>query len=291
MIEVLSIGYAVQDIIEGSTFWGGAAVGVAVNTRRLGQKSHLLTTIGDDLASNQLVQFLEKEGVNTKPTLRAANAGLIQNIVNHSDRTKGWHDKGIQAAMETLNLDSKNVPVTDVVISSSAYPKLIMNALRHLLPTTRLAFSPGPKVVMYGGKYLDQSIIDRSEWLFFNSEEWDVVKNLYNIQNPSELRKGTQKVIVTKGQAGANVATESGTYSISAIDVERVIDVTGAGDAFALGFVLAYTCTQSSEVALRTGTLLASKVIQDKGVFLQRMTVSTLLDEVSSSAPEVTYEK
>lgn len=74
---------------------------------------------------------------------------------------------------------------------------------------------------------------------------------------------------VTRSEKGAVVVSREKTWALKAFPVDEVVDVTGAGDLFAAGFLYGYTNGFSLEDAARLGSYAASLVIQQVGPRLQ----------------------
>ena len=96
--------------------------------------------------------------------------------------------------------------------------------------------------------------------------EWNLVAAARQIR---EL--GPPIVVAKQGQYGAAVYTESGYFSVPSYPLENAVDPTGAGDAFAGGF-LGYLATHGAELtdttvrcALVYGSVLASFNVEDFG--------------------------
>jgi sugar/nucleoside kinase (ribokinase family) len=66
-------------------------------------------------------------------------------------------------------------------------------------------------------------------------------------------------------EEGALVADAERAYRIEALAVERVVDTTGAGDAFAAGFLHGVLDGASLPEAVRRGAELAARVITHAG--------------------------
>ena len=82
---------------------------------------------------------------------------------------------------------------------------------------------------------------------------------------------GPSTLVIKKGEHGAMMLTEDGTFCSPAVPLEQVLDPTGAGDAFAGGMIghLASTGDHSDEGlrrAIAFGTVLASFAVQGFGV-------------------------
>jgi sugar/nucleoside kinase (ribokinase family) len=66
---------------------------------------------------------------------------------------------------------------------------------------------------------------------------------------------------VTVGSDGALVVTPEGVTAVPATPVAEVVDLTGAGDLFAAGFLFGVARGMELAEAARLGTLAASEVI------------------------------
>ena len=84
-----------------------------------------------------------------------------------------------------------------------------------------------------------------------------------------EFGKSIQKLLViTRGEKGAVSINKDGIKEIKAQKNLNIIDLTGAGDLFAAGFLHGYINNFSIEESLNKGTELSSKIIQKIGARL-----------------------
>ncbi|HUY07746.1 MAG TPA: adenosine kinase [Acidimicrobiales bacterium] len=102
--------------------------------------------------------------------------------------------------------------------------------------------------------------------LFSNQDEILSLGESDDIYRAAErFRHPDMAVVVTRSELGAVVVWEEGMAQIDAVPVDRVIDVTGAGDLFAAGML--YGCIRDGDyqIGAKLGALAASEVISHLG--------------------------
>ncbi|CAN7265247.1 ribokinase [Devosia sp. LjRoot16] len=79
------------------------------------------------------------------------------------------------------------------------------------------------------------------------------------------VRRGAKNALITLGEKGALLHGEAGTHMVPAFKVEKVVETTGAGDAFNGGFAVALAEGQSPVDAIRFGCATAGLSVQKPG--------------------------
>jgi len=92
-------------------------------------------------------------------------------------------------------------------------------------------------------------------------------KNLSNSIN--QLILLNKLIIVTRSEKGSLAINKNIIIDCDSIKVNKVIDVTGAGDLFAAGFLKEYVEKSEIKKCLTTGTVMASKIIQKIGARIE----------------------
>jgi 2-dehydro-3-deoxygluconokinase len=81
---------------------------------------------------------------------------------------------------------------------------------------------------------------------------------------------GVQRVVVKLGAEGSVLAWSGTMERVPAVTVPRVLDTTGAGDAFNAGFLAARAAGQEPLAAAHAASRVAAIVIQHRGAILPR---------------------
>jgi fructokinase len=90
--------------------------------------------------------------------------------------------------------------------------------------------------------------------------------NLLNTVN--ELKNINKLIIITRSENGSVAVLNNEITNCESIKVEKVLDLTGAGDLFAAGFLKEYLDKSNIKKCLQTGSNLAAKIIQKVGARL-----------------------
>ncbi len=84
----------------------------------------------------------------------------------------------------------------------------------------------------------------------------------------NELKKFNKLIVITRGQKGSLAIQDGNIINCKANKINKVLDLTGAGDLFAAGFLKKYLEKSEIKKCLYTGTLMASKIIKKIGARL-----------------------
>ena len=84
----------------------------------------------------------------------------------------------------------------------------------------------------------------------------------------NELRNINKLVIITRSENGSVAILNNEITKCDSIKVDKVLDLTGAGDLFAAGFLKEYLDKSDIKKCLKTGSKLAAQVIQKIGARL-----------------------
>ena len=102
--------------------------------------------------------------------------------------------------------------------------------------------------------------------LFANEEE---IMSLYQVDNFDDalqaVRADCDIAALTRSEKGSVIVRGEEVHIVDAEPVDRVVDTTGAGDAFAAGFLHGLTTGQPLEVSARIGGICAAEVISHVG--------------------------
>jgi fructokinase len=105
--------------------------------------------------------------------------------------------------------------------------------------------------------------------LIGNENEINELVNKKNlIESISQLKELNKLIVVTRSDKGSLAIHNNEVINCESIKVDKVLDLTGAGDLFAAGFLKEYIEKSEIKNCLITGSKLASRIIQKIGARL-----------------------
>jgi fructokinase len=105
--------------------------------------------------------------------------------------------------------------------------------------------------------------------LIGNENEINELANEKNLLDSiNKLKELNKLIVITRSEKGSMAIKNNETINCNSIKVNKVLDLTGAGDLFAAGFLKEYLDNSEIKKCLETGSILASKIIQKIGARL-----------------------
>ena len=118
----------------------------------------------------------------------------------------------------------------------------------------------------YRAEFLDLIQKGTVDIVFANERELHSLYQTSDFDTAAKaLRKDAKLGVVTRSEKGCVVLSPAGDIAVPAAEVVKVVDVTGAGDLFAAGFLVGLARGRDHRTAARLGALCAAEVIQHIG--------------------------
>ena len=268
---------------EAGLYPGGSAANSIYGLAKLGVSTGFIGVVGDDGAGDYLVEDFKSVGVDTRRV--AVKRGEITGETLYlSDRTGKRSIYVLPGANDRLsfeNIDLSYINMAGLLhISSFAGERqfqLLVQLMKEQSYSVRVSFSPGMMYAARGLKAL-ASILGRTSVLFVNQGELKCLTGRDVIDGVNIcLEYGCQIVAVTLGEgrklpgskviATCYIKDNDGEYIIEKIatNAKDDFDATGAGDAFATGFLYGLVKDKSMVKCGRLGDTSARLCISKNG--------------------------
>ena len=106
--------------------------------------------------------------------------------------------------------------------------------------------------------------------LIGNENEINELANKENLlDSVNQLKELNKLIVITRSENGSMAIKNNEIINCNSIKVKEILDLTGAGDLFAAGFLKEYLDNSDIKKCLETGSILASKIIQKIGARLE----------------------
>jgi fructokinase len=106
--------------------------------------------------------------------------------------------------------------------------------------------------------------------LIGNENEINELANKKNLlDSVNQLKDLNKLIVITRSKNGSMAIKNNEIINCNSTKVKKVLDLTGAGDLFAAGFLKEYLDNSDIKKCLETGSILASKIIQKIGARLE----------------------
>ncbi|AEG18711.1 carbohydrate kinase family protein [Methanobacterium paludis] len=237
---------------------GGSAANFAVGISRQGLKAGIMTRIGKDHFGRLAVQKFRDEGVDTERLLHInEKTGMAFIAVDSHGERAMYTFMGANAKFYLEKEDIEYIKSSKLLHITGMYKEVVEEASKH---ANLLSLNPGTLLSSYGLKTLDK-IIKKAHIIFLNKKEVKILTGLnFNEGSQTILNMGVPIVVVTCGKSGATVYTENDVISSPTGGVEA-LDTTGAGDAFAAGFIASFVKDKKLEDCLKMGNIVAAQCV------------------------------
>lgn len=244
---------------------GGKGANQAVAAARAGAAVRMVGSVGDDDAGGRLLRRLNADGIDTTGVrTAAADTGMAvvslaadaENAIVVAPGANGETDESTVAG-GLLDLTDR-----DLVLVQAEIPPIAIEAAaaRAAAAGARMVLNLAPPAAV------DLALMS-VDVLMVNQHEAAALTEVSDISAAARHLAACHDttVVVTLGADGVIIADPAGETRLPAIPPPRIVDTTGAGDAFAGAFAAALVRGPTIETAVRWGTAAGSLAVAAEG--------------------------
>ncbi len=243
---------------------GGIAPNIAYTLALLGERPHIMATVGEDFAEYR--DWLESKGVDTsrmKVICGVVTASFFCNTDRSNNQIASFYPGAMGCAKE-LSFRQWEGERPDLVVISPNDPEAMKQYVAecHELGIPYL-YDPSQQIVRLTDEEL-RTGISGALALFVNDYEFGLVQKMTGM-SVQDLLQYMQFMVVTCGSQGSKVYSREQEYSIPVVPPEQIADPTGVGDAYRGGFLTGYSHDLDLEICGQMGTLAATYCLEREG--------------------------
>jgi sugar/nucleoside kinase (ribokinase family) len=251
---------------------GGSAANVAIFGALTGTPSRFIGQVGNDNLGEQLCASLRGSGVDVCTEARGRTGSIVVVVQPNGERTF-LTDRGVASDLSVFDAQHlAGVSIVHVPTYSLAHDPLATTAIQYI----RAARASGALISIDASStsvLRDYGISRYSELIASIAPDVFLCNNdeaaLLNIDTARPM-PGVELTVIKRGALPVTSITAAGVVTEVAIPpVAKIVDTTGAGDAFAAGFLPVYATSRNIKDSITNGNLIASRVLRSPGATLE----------------------
>lgn len=252
------------DVDQFAMLSGGGASNTAVGFAKQGYQVKIMTEVGQDFLADQLLAELSQLGIDTQyvsQQKREQTGMSVVLVAPEGGRTILVH-RGAASMLEAHDVDWPSVSEASWIHCSNVSGQLeLLLKLFSLGKNTQISWNPGKEdLQLLLNNQLPIDTLADVAVLCLNQEEWEL---LVPVQD--RVSKLVQYVVITQGKQGGEVLRHDQSIHRYSIKQVPVIDETGSGDAFHVGFVTGILEGKTVPQACQYGVEISASVVQHLG--------------------------
>ncbi len=257
------------------TVSGGSVANSIVGISQLGDKAGFIGKISDDKFGSKYEEGLKKENVEyfySKKKEELPTGTCLILVTPDSERTMCTF-LGTAGKINENDFSSDAIKKSEIIFlegylwdegePKKAFDKAINNANKVAMSLSDLFCVDRHKT------HFLNLVKNKLDITFANEQEFSSLIEAKNFQEVIDFSKHLNKlIIVTRGEKGAVAINGDEVFENNIHKNLNIVDLTGAGDLFAAGFLHGYINKLHTKECLQKGTEMSSRVIQQIGARL-----------------------
>lgn len=266
-IHKISLSFLVDNLTKQI---GGTAGNIAYTLKLLACEPYILSTAGNDFSQYQL--FLKNHNIDQTyiKTVSDVSTGSYFVITDKHDNQIGAFYTGSLRYNDMLSLQSITQPMDFAIIAPNKPEAMVKYVEECIVKHIPYLFDPAFQIGAYPKDALLYGI-SHATIVIGNDYEIKLLEDKLEIAH-EELILATPIVITTLGSKGSIIETRKESIHCNVAKVKKVVDPTGAGDAYRGGFIAGYLRNFDLAVCAQIGAVSAAYTVEQYGTVTHNFT-------------------
>jgi adenosine kinase len=267
-IHILNVCFLVNGLKEQ---FGGTAGNIAYNLALLGERPLILSCAGKDFDSYEkwLTDLgLPLDGIRRIPDEFTAGAYITTDV---ADNQITGFNPGAMKYPCLFDIDGSHPEETIAIVAPGNLDDMLSYTRAYKERSIPYIFDPGQQITALSADSILE-MLTGCKLFISNDYELEMVMRSTS-KDKADLLTLAEAVITTLGERGAVVALPGESVEISAALPDRVLDPTGAGDAFRAGLIKGLVMGKGLVEAAKMGVVCASFGVECQGTQCHRFTM------------------
>lgn len=266
-LHEINVCFMVNGMVEN---FGGTAGNIAYAFKLMGGEPEISATVGID--HHRYFEWLHKNAISTsrlKILEDEWTAGAFITTDKNDNQITCFNSGAMKYSSE-LDFDSLDED-TLVMVSPGNLDDMIQYPKRCAEKDIDYIFDPGQALPLLQAEDI-LHCIDNCKLLMVNDYEMNLIINKTQLQREDILNRA-ESVVVTLGDGGSILYSQSLAIKIPAFPAKQVVDPTGAGDAYRGGLLKSLEEGKTLEESCRRGSVCASFSVECYGTQVYSFTL------------------
>ena len=257
------------------TIAGGSVANSIVGLTQLGNEASFIGKVSEDKLGNDYEKSLTDEKVNYcyKKKLEKIPTGTCLILITPDSERTMCTFLGIAGKISPADINENFIKQSELVflegyLWDEGEPKAAFDKALNLTNKSAMSLSDKFCVDRHKKSFYDL-VKNKLDIIFANEQEIMELVNVKAFEDVIEFGKGLNKtLVITRSDKGSVAVCGPEVVECAGQKNLKIVDLTGAGDLFAAGYLHGYINKMSTNESLKKGTEMASMIIQKIGARL-----------------------
>ena len=255
------------DITEKHCYFGGTGANIATVAASLGVPTALVSYVGSDLPP-EFRRNLESKGVDISDIVMVDGyeTSTVLIVTDSQQNQIAYVYQGPMGHIDNFELQTAQAKRGKLIHISTGRPGYYLRLMEQMRAMGKeISFDPAQEIHHIWSRETFPRGLAMADNFFCNANELQTALRYMGEKRPEGLIDGLKALINTRGGKGSILYTARGSRSVPAAHPSRIIDPTGAGDAFRGGFYAGRYYGHSLEESVAYGNAAASFILEAIG--------------------------
>jgi len=283
-IHLINVSFVVNGITEK---FGGTAGNIAYSLNLLEEKATILAAVGKDFEAYETrlrENGLPLDGILRRDDVLTSGAYITTDLTNN--QITGFNPGAMNYPAHNGFRHPDDETALAIIAPGNTEDMLAYSRI-YKEQSIPYIFDPGQQIIALPNEHIAE-IITGSQLLISNDYELQMIQKATG-HTKDEIQALTGALVVTLGDEGSVLHYNGTEMPIPAARADRVVDPTGAGDAYRAGLIKGMISGKDLSVAARMGSVIASFSVECSGTQEHDCTVADFQARYRESYGEEVY--
>ncbi len=245
-----------KDVLLFERGWGGDTSNALVAVARLGKTAGYITRIGDDEFGKCFLEMWQREGIDTSHVIveKGGFTGIyFITLINGGKHEFTYYRENSAASHFSPSDIDPNYIKQSKIFHSSGISQAISESCREAVfkaaetarkANVRFSYDPNVRLKLWAintARAVINYTLELADIVLPSLEDAKFITGFTSPDKAAKaiLKRGPSMVAIKLGAQGCFVATEEEKMFVPSFQVDKIVDTTGAGDAFSGAFLVA----------------------------------------------------